>query len=243
MDEIPEHSFKCGELPPKEHIESLVEASMKLGELYREIKPEIIYAPLRGAYPLLRLMALSAKLDRIEIFFPATTSFIYLASNNRTLWGHDFNIMMLKTLMKYNAINGKIIYIDEIVSGGMINAHTRHMVGDIDKKKKKRGQGIILPKIQNKEAELHVIGVADAKGKRMTPGNRRAMEKREKAGLIKFYIVPTEHLCTEDNVPLLGIHYMGRENGPRVISAKYIKGFWEAYRRFWITIEENLISN
>ncbi len=243
IDETPRHSFKCGNPPPEEHLESLAEASVKLGELCASIKPDIIYAPLRGAYPLLRLMTLSRGLRGVKALFPATSSFMYLPLNGRRLWGHDFNVMMLETLVGLNELRGRMIYIDEIVSGGMINAHTRHMVGDVGSGKKRRGRrkcGILLPLVQSGELSIHVVGVADNYGRRMRMDNRRAMEEREKNGLIRFHIIPTVHLCTEDNVPLLGINYIGRDKGPRIFSAIRIRGFWEAYRRFWMEIEKIL---
>ena len=94
--------------------------------------------------------------------------------------------------------------------------------------------------VQSGELDIHVVGVADAYGNRMTQGNKRAMKAREEAGLIKFYLVPVKKLCTEDNVPLLGIHYIGYDNGPRIIPAAYIKGFYNAYKKFWILMESKI---
>ena len=77
--EYPRSSFKCGFSPPKEHLESLVQASLKLRDPIKEIRPNVIYAPLRGAYPLFRLAVLNCSLENVEVYFPATSSFIRIA--------------------------------------------------------------------------------------------------------------------------------------------------------------------
>ena len=220
--------------PPSNHIESLARASLRLGELIENIKPDIIYAPLRGAYPLLRLLLLSSRVSA-DLYFPATSSFIWL--QNRKINGHYFNRMMLRELKDRNILRGRMVYIDEIVSGNMIRTHTIHMIGRPDSS---NPQGILLDLIEDGKLKLYVIGVADRHGERMRRQFLEDFKKWRDKGLLKFYIVPVRHLCTEDNIPLLGIHYLDYSMGPRILSIKPNEHAWRAYKNFWITIENTI---
>ena len=65
---------------------------------------------------------------------------------------------------------------------------------------------------------------------------KRAFNKWENARLIHFHLVPVEHLCSVDNVPLLGVHYWRYDIEPQAISV-FIKGLRKCYEKFWMFIE------
>jgi hypothetical protein len=108
----------------------------------------------------------------------------------------------------------RILYVDEIISGGMLMGHTNEMVGNSGNPLKK---GILRDRVLDKEIELFVFGLAHAHGKTFGPHKQKKMRYLVKTGLVDFNKFPIQDLVTEDQRFLLGLHYLLNRLGPHTI--------------------------
>jgi hypothetical protein len=226
-----------------------------MAEYIRELetsrgKITMIYAPLRGAKPIvdsileqLRKKEQNPNYFTPEINFPVTSSFVLYPTSQpyatkkgkKPASGRTTNILELKRIMQRNPrLLSNMLYIDEIVSGGMMQGHVREMIhpfGDGNR------EGVLNSFINGGFAKLNVLGMADADGKRFGSHKQQYLQAMQKHGRMQFAYFPVKRLVTEDNRYLLGQHFLDYALGPHQIpfvgdGLEYNPG----HSQFWKTI-------
>jgi hypothetical protein len=168
----------------------------------------LAYAPLRGAFPIWR--ALRQRLPGLGLtpYFPVTSSFVFYPEafgiRNRTgrpASGRFANRLELARLRPLLAGFDALLYLDEIVSGGMLKGHLRDML-DL---------GI------DREIPIFAAGLADAHGVR-SEASRRAVVALAAGGRVRRFLWEgCATLITEDQRFLLGVHYADYALGPHAV--------------------------
>lgn len=199
-----------------------------------DLEKTIIYAPLRGAKPMVSLVTefLKEKNNIIpKVIYPVTSSFVkypinqtFFSKNGKTpVSGRYSNILELRRL-KYHLEDYKnIIYIDEIVSGGMMTGHVKELIGEKeqhlfdDKHNGLLDHGILRDLVESNEINLYVYGLSDAEGTRFRKENKQRILGFEEKNLLTFKEFPIKNLITEDQRYLLGIHYLDYKYGPALV--------------------------
>jgi hypothetical protein len=184
------------------------------GQLARRLQTEyaganiLVYAPLRGALPIWKGLRRFAPELRLTPYFPVTSSFVFYPEEygirnrkGRPASGRFTNILELRRLHPFLEQFDILLYVDEIVSGGMMKGHLRDMLAlNIDR-----------------EIPLVAVGLADRFGDRAVP-SRRIIEGMVQAGRVRQFLWEgCAELITEDQRFLLGIHYTDYQRGPHVV--------------------------
>ena len=212
-----------------------------------------VYAPLRGSKPIIDALMQAyrffqrGKRDVFtpEIQFPVTSSFVhyplchpYLSKKGKIpASGRSTNRLELKRLLeKHSEELSRMLYVEEIVSGAILQGHLRDMIfpfGDGER------EGIIKKQVEEGKIKLYVFGLAHRYGDMVHPQKEKFRRNLESKGLLKFYNFPIEDLVTEDRKQVLGQHYLLNELGPHTIpfiddSREYPK----EYHQFWGDVRE-----
>ena len=205
------HSHEVDYVSDPGRNRSYLEACRKLaGRLNMEIKAvrSLVYAPLRGAYPIWRGISQFLDLRQVDVYYPVTSSFVLYPEEfnivnrkGRRASGRYNNFQELARLRPFLQNYDHFIYVDEIVSGGMMRGHLKEMFK----------LGI------NQEIPVTAVGLADRYGERSV-SKRRAIDSHVTQGRIRSFIWEgCSELITEDQKFLLGIHYDHYDLGPHVI--------------------------
>lgn len=214
-----------------DYARGCAEMAKKLVKIENSDSPiTMIYAPLRGAKPMLDLMLevyrrLKPDYDpftpRIE--FPVTSSFVFYADNHpymtkhgkKPASGRTTNILELRRLLEKQPQSlSKILYVDEIVSGGMLQGHVKEMTDTFDKIEH---NGLLLQGILSGDIDLNVFGLTHGYGSKFSKRKEAYLRGLEESGLIDFHSFPIRDLVTEDQKFLLGEHYLMNHYGPNVV--------------------------
>jgi hypothetical protein len=124
-----------------------------------------------------------------------------MGRKNKTASGRYNNLIELQRIRPFLVQFDAMIYLDEIISGGMMAGHLKDMFR----------LGI------HKQIRIIAAGIADAYGNRSVL-NRRKIEKFVDDRIISgFYWEGCSSLITEDQKFLLGIHYVDYTLGPHVV--------------------------
>lgn len=201
-----------------------------------DLSKAIIYAPLRGSKPITDIVLeqmrfLSGDKDLPNVVYPVTSSFVRYPvclnmkskNNHSHASGRYANILELHRLMPHLDGFTDLIYIDEIVSGGMLTGHCTEMVGERkihtaeDINKGILDEGILRDLIENEGLRVHVYGLSDQDGKRVNRYNLDKLNGYVDKGLISFKSQPVANLITEDNRYLLGQHFTNFKRGPHAV--------------------------
>ena len=168
----------------------------------------LVYAPLRGALPIWRVLSQLLPAAHLEVYFPVTSSFVFYAPELRILnrkgrraSGRFTHILELRRLRPLLPGFDLLVYVDEIVSGGMMSGYVEDMVAE--------GVHGILP--------IVACGLADDHGRRSAL-HRGKLDRRVREGyLMAFLWEGCDQLITEDQRFLLGVHYVDNDLGPHVV--------------------------
>ncbi|HRY33667.1 MAG TPA: hypothetical protein P5531_11935 [Bacteroidales bacterium] len=168
----------------------------------------LVYAPLRGAYPIWKVTAQFIKDIECSVCYPVTSSFIffpegsvYINKKGRPASGRYNHILELTRIRPFLDQFDYLLYVDEIVSGSMMKGHLQDMF--------RLGIHHQIPVI--------AMGLADSFGLRSTT-NRHAIEKFRQKGILRYFLWEgCQSLITEDQKFLLGIHYIDYHSGPHVV--------------------------
>ena len=168
----------------------------------------LVYAPLRGAYPIWRGIAQFLPEPRPEAYFPVTSSFVLYPTdspirkpNGKRASGRYANILELQRLKPMLEDFDVFVYVDEIISGGMMRGHIKEMLA------------LQIPQT----IPIVVAGVADAYGER-SRSKRVGLENLVKRGTLKAFLWEgCRELITEDQKFLLGLHYVDYDSGPHCV--------------------------
>ena len=194
----------------------------------------LVYAPLRGAKPITDIVMefVSREGETPRIVYPVTSSFVlypddrFFSKNGKTpASGRYANILELRRLNPRLRANGieTLVYIDEIVSGGMLMGHCLEMIGERkehifrDIHHKELDNWILRGLVETDRLNIFVFGLADANGERFGPNKRRKIEGLMEEDLISFDYFPVDNLITEDQRYVLGIHYLANKKGPHSV--------------------------
>ncbi|BBM86860.1 hypothetical protein [Candidatus Uabimicrobium amorphum] len=168
----------------------------------------IVYAPMRGAYPIWRTMSQFLDLTHIDVYYPVTSSFVLypkefgiVSKKGKNASGRYNNYQELERLKPLLSNYQYFVYIDEIISGGMMLGHIKEM---------------IETKIQD-HLNIIAVGLADRFGQRSTSCRNKINKNVENGSLHSFLWEGCEQLITEDQKFLLGIHYEDYKHGPHII--------------------------
>ena len=168
----------------------------------------LFYAPMRGAYPLWQVMAPHlASLDS-HPYFPVTSSFVRYperarveSHRGRPASGRFTHLLELSRLRPLLSGFDVLVYLDEIISGGMMWGHARELVT----------LGI------DRQIRTVVAGLADRHGMRSSSNRARLSLLVERGRLWDFLWEGCEELITEDQRYLLGMHYLDHDLGPHAV--------------------------
>lgn len=168
----------------------------------------LIYAPLRGAYPIWKAISRFLPTENCHVYYSVTSSFVFYPEDwgirnhkGQTHSGRFANILELKRLKPALNTFDLMVYVDEVVSGSMMYAHLKEM------------------KEVNIRRHIPVmaVGLADAFGTR-SDKRRAQIEAMKTEGLIvDFLWEGCDCLITEDNKFMLGWHYVDYDFGPNVV--------------------------
>jgi len=167
----------------------------------------LVYAPLRGAYPIWRCITQYLTASH-EVYYPVTSSFVMYPKDSpiqnpsgSRASGRFNNKQELRRIRPFLRNYDVLVYVDEIISGGMMRGHTKEMVE----------QGI------HEEIPLVVVGLADSNGSR-SEKRRSNFESQVKRGVFRAFLWEgCRSLITEDQKFLLGIHYVDYQSGPHIV--------------------------
>jgi len=171
-------------------------------------KKILVYAPLRGAYPVWN--AIQSHLTDVEydVYYPVTSSFVFyppeykiMNQKGRPASGRFTHILELKRLRPFLSKYHALLYVDEIVSGGMMCGYLKDMINlEI-----------------HKEIPVIAVGIADAFGERFTPKKQQIAAMKINNLIEDFIWEGCYSLITEDQKFLLGIHYLDYHDGLNII--------------------------
>lgn len=168
----------------------------------------LIYAPLRGALPIWLAICRHLKEFDWEVYFPVTSSFVFYPrefdlknKKGRPASGRSTHILELKRLQPFLKNFSIFLYIDEIVSGGMMAGYLKAMI------------------LMGLPQKIPVVaaGLADDFGRRSLP-KRKHIDYMVQQGAVQAFIWEgCRSLITEDQKFLLGIHYVDYNQGLNII--------------------------
>ena len=184
----------------------------------------LVYAPLRGAYPIWKIVSKFLKDIKTTVYFPVTSSFIFYpeefninGKSKKKVSCRYNNIFELKRLYPLFQDFDYFLYIDEIVSGGMMVGYLKEM---------------LKLKI-NKEIKIIAVGLADNYGNRAKLNIEKIKDVEVNRKIDRFFYEGCRILITQDNKFLLGIHYVDYEYGPHIVPFLDENGeFYEDKKRF-----------
>lgn len=168
----------------------------------------LVYAPLRGALPIWRGIKQFLSNSTIDVYYPVTSSFVLYPANSpirspggKRASGSYTNILELKRIHPFLHHYEVLLYIDEIVSGGMMRKHVNDM-------QRLRIQDTI---------PIIAAGIADAYGTR-SELKRAILETKVLEGKLEAFLWEgCKELITEDQKFLLGVHYIDYDYGPHAV--------------------------
>jgi len=183
----------------------------------------LVYAPMRGAYPIWRIISGYLDCKNIEVYYPVTSSFVFYPrlfkiknKKGKPASGRTTNIFELTRIRSFLKQYDLFLYVDEIVSGGMMRGHLNEM---------------LALKI-HEEISIIVIGLADDYGKRFNL--KTNIETKVGKEIKDFIWEGCESLITEDQRFLLGWHYVDYQLGPHVLPMMNSKlSHFEEYNQFY----------
>jgi hypothetical protein len=157
----------------------------------------LIYAPMRGAYPIWKAISQFLSTDGFHVYYAVTSSFVFYPADwgirdhkGQSHSGRFANILKLTRLRPVLNTFDLLVYVDEIVSGSMMYAHLAEM------------------KELNIRRHIPIItvGIADLHGTR-SEKRRAEIQSMQATGLIEDFIWEgCDCLITEDNKYMLGWH-------------------------------------
>lgn len=169
----------------------------------------LVYVPLRGALPIWRGIRQFLPDDfKIDVYYPVTSSFVLYPLDSpirqpggKRASGSYTNVLELKRIRPFMRNYNILLYVDEIVSGGMMRKHVNDMIS---------------LRIQD-HIQIIAVGIADAYGGRSEQKRATLEEKVKEGTLSTFFWEGCRELITEDNKFLLGVHYRDYDLGPHAV--------------------------
>ncbi len=168
----------------------------------------LIYAPMRGAYPIWKTISQFVGSLSHEVYFPVTSSFVFYSEQSgivnrkgRPASGRYNHTLELLRIRPFLHLFDVLIYVDEIISGSMMFGYLKDM---------------IRLKI-HMQIPLVAVGLADSFGSRSDHNRKRIQNLKDKGIISDFLCEGCNCLITEDQKFLLGIHYADYHSGMNII--------------------------
>jgi hypothetical protein len=185
----------------------------RIEEQIKDSRRCLVYLPLRGALPIWRAVKrhFKGRYDgRLEEYHAVTSSFVMyppelemVGKHGRRAGGRFANILELRRLgdwcirpMGFD----HLLYVDEIISGGMMRGHVNEMM--------ELGVMDMLP--------VTVAALADSFGNR-SKANGYLQGLAEQRRINAFLWEGCQTLISEDQKFILGMHYVDHAYGPHVV--------------------------
>lgn len=176
--------------------------------LSRTDRPSLVYAPLRGALPIWKAISSRYPNWNVRVYHPVTSSFVFYperygikSRKGKNASGRHTNILELKRIRPLLKDFEYLIYVDEIVSGGMMWGHVSEMLS----------LGV------HKDIKIIVAGVADDFGHRATSRLSNLNQLRKDGLIHSLDWEGCRTLSSEDNKLVLGVHYIDYHLGPHIV--------------------------
>lgn len=170
--------------------------------------PALVYAPMRGAYPIWKAVRQFLGEPLPDVYFPVTSSFVRYppdwgfrdeagqAASGR--YAHSLEITRLLPLL---ASYRHIVYLDEIVSGGVMLRYLQAMIR----------LGV------HERTRILAAGLADAHGERSAAKREHIQRLCASGRLAGFLWEGCSSLITQDQKFLLGVHYVDYHSGMNLV--------------------------
>jgi hypothetical protein len=153
----------------------------------------LVYAPIRGALPIWNAIAGWLPDVAFNVYWPVTSSFVVPRKVANRL-----ELVRLRPLLEDYDV---LLYVDEIVSGGMMRGHLNDLA-ELD-----IGQDVCIA----------AVGLADRNGERGLTNINWFRQLEAKGKLLFFAWEGVPSLITEDQKYLLGVHYVDNSLGPHAV--------------------------
>jgi hypothetical protein len=168
----------------------------------------LVYAPLRGAWPIWKAVGQFLPDLKLDVYHPVTSSFVFHPAESgivnhqgRPASGRFNNILELQRLRPVLHEYRCLVYLDEIVSGGMMAGYLRDMIR----------LGL------DREVKIVACGLADAFGRRSEFKRRIIDALKDESRIADFLWEGCLSLITQDQKFLLGIHYLEYHDGLNIV--------------------------
>jgi hypothetical protein len=219
------HEKNCVNDPERNN--SYRQAAMRLASSLRDAigaEKTLVYAPLRGAWPIWKAVGQFLPDLKLEAYHPVTSSFVFHSAESgivnrqgRPASGRFNHILELQRLRPILREYSCLIYLDEIVSGGMMAGYLRDMIG----------LGL------NREVKLVACGLADDFGRRSEFERRLIAGLKDEGRIADFLWEGCASLITQDQKFLLGIHYLDYHDGLNIVPVLNDRmEYYDEYRAF-----------
>ena len=190
-----------------ERNQSYLNAARNLAPRLRDViagEKALVYAPMRGALPIWKTISRFVTDLNIDVYYPVTSSFVFYPERfkifnrkGKHASGRFNNVLELQRLRPFLRDYKYLIYIDEIISGGMMAGYLQDMV-----------QMEI-----NNDIKVIPVGMADAFGERSVLKRKQILALREQGKIHDFIWEGCSSLITQDQKFLLGVHYVDYNSG------------------------------
>ncbi len=194
-----------------ERNRSYLNAARNLAHKLKDViagEKALVYAPLRGALPIWNTISRFVTDLNIDVYYPITSSFVFYPERfrifnrkGRHASGRFTNVLEIQRLRPVLKEYDYLIYIDEIVSGGMMVRYLLDMMRI----------GI------NSDIKVVALGMADAFGERSVYKRAHLLEFKDQGKIHDFIWEGCSSLITQDQKFLLGVHYVDYHSGPNAV--------------------------
>ncbi len=199
-----------------EIINTFAQGCVQMTKGIEEFNPSLIYAPLRGAKPIVDLMLEAYNIltkKALRIHYPVTSSFV---SN-----GRKNNLVELERLQQ-NCLQycSRMLYVDELNSGGMISGHFKE-----------------IKQVFGDSIAIQIFGLANNYARNIGVGVARKFEEIYPNAL---QIFPVAKLVTMDHRVMLTTHYTDYKQGPNTVPYLTSNQYPEIRNRFYSAVIQEI---
>lgn len=205
------HPHERGYRSNSQRDSSYRRAAQCLADSIRRIigsQPALVYAPMRGAYPIWKAVRQFLADPFPDVYYPVTSSFVgYPAGwgirneRGRPATGRYAHCLEIARLLPLLRPYRYLIYLDEIVSGGVMTRYLQAMIR----------LGV------HERTRIVAAGLADAFGERSGAKRARIQQLCDDGKVCAFVWEGCSSLITQDQKFLLGVHYVDYRSGLNLV--------------------------
>lgn len=205
------HPHERGYHSDSQRDRSYRRAAQSLAASIRRIigaQPALVYAPMRGAYPIWKAVRQFLADPLPDVYFPVTSSFVgypeewgFRNERGRTASGRYTHCLEIVRLLPLLRSYRYLVYLDEIVSGGVMTRYLQEMIR----------LGV------HERTRIVAAGLADALGERSRAKRARIRQLCAGGKVYAFAWEGCSSLVTQDQKFLLGVHYVDYRSGLNLV--------------------------